>query len=125
MKIIGIGIIGLGNIGSRFYKEIISNKREIGLKTGTNINIVGVSAKNINKKRNFKVQKNIFFKNPLDITKNPKVNIVIELIGLSDGISKKIVENALKNKKHVITANKALISKHGDYLSLQKKIKLT
>ena len=100
------------------YKEIISNKREIGLKTGTNINIVGVSAKNINKKRNFKVRKNIFFKNPLDITKNPKVNIVIELIGLSDGISKKIVENALKNKKHVITANKALISKHGDYLSL-------
>ena len=118
MKKVGIGIIGLGNIGSRFYKEIISNKREIGLKTGTNINIVGVSAKNINKKRNFKVQKNIFFKNPLDITKNPKVNIVIELIGLSDGISKKIVENALKNKKHVITANKALISKHGDYLSL-------
>jgi homoserine dehydrogenase len=118
MKKIGIGIIGLGNIGSRFYKEIISNKREIGLKTGTNINIVGVSAKNINKKRNFKIRKNIFFKNPLDITKNPKVNIVIELIGLSDGISKKIVENALKNKKHVITANKALISKHGDYLSL-------
>ena len=118
MKKIGIGIIGLGNIGSRFYKEIISNKREIGLKTGTNINIVGVSAKNINKKRNFKVRKNIFFKNPMDITKNPKVNIVIELIGLSDGISKKIVENALKNKKHVITANKALISKHGDYLSL-------
>jgi len=118
MKKIGIGIIGLGNIGSRFYKEIISNKREIGLKTGTNINIVGVSAKNINKKRNFKVRKNIFFKNPLDITKNPKVNIVIELIGLSDGISKKIVENALKNKKHVITANKALISKHGDYLSV-------
>ena len=118
MKKIGIGIIGLGNIGSRFYKEIISNKREIGLKTGTNINIVGVSAKNINKKRNFKVRKNIFFKNPLDITKNPKVNIVIELIGLSDGISKKIVENALKNKKHVITANKALISKHGDYLAL-------
>ena len=118
MKKIGIGIIGLWNIGSRFYKEIISNKREIGLKTGTNINIVGVSAKNINKKRNFKFRKNIFFKNPLDIVKNPKVNIVIELIGLSDGISKKIVENALKNKKHVITANKALISKHGDYLSL-------
>ena len=118
MKKIGIGIIGLGNIGSRFYKEIISKKKEIGLKTGTNINIVGVSAKNINKKRNFKVRKNIFFKNPLDIVKNPNVNIVIELIGLSDGISKKIVENALKNKKHVITANKALISKHGDYLSL-------
>ena len=117
MKKIGIGIVGLGNIGSCLYKEIISKKKDIGLKTHTNINIVAISAKNTNKKRNFKVRKNIFFKNALDVTKNPKVNIVIELIGFSDGISKKVVEEALKNKKHVITANKALISKHGDYLS--------
>ena len=117
MKKIGIGIIGLGNVGSRLYKEIISKKKEINLKTGTNIDIVAISAKNINKKRSFKFKKKIFFKNPLNIIKNPKVNIVIELIGLSDGISKKIVENSLKNRKHVITANKALISKHGDYLA--------
>ena len=117
MKIIGIGIIGLGNVGSRLYKEIISKKKEIKLKTGKNIDIVAISAKNINKKRSFKFKKKIFFKNPLNIIKNPKVNIVIELIGLSDGISKKIVENSLKNRKHVITANKALISKHGDYLA--------
>ena len=117
MKKIGIGIVGLGNIGSCLYKEIISKKKDIGLKTHTNINIVAISAKNINKKRSFKVRRNIFFKNALDVTKNPKVNIVIELIGFSDGISKKVVEEALKNKKHVITANKALISKHGDHLS--------
>ena len=117
MKKIGIGIIGLGNIGSRLYKEIVSKKKDIGLKTNTNINIVAISAKNIKKKRSFKKKKKIFFKRPLDITKNPKVDIVIELIGKSDGISKKIVESSLKNKKNVITANKALISKHGDYLS--------
>ena len=116
-KNINIAIIGLGNIGSRLYKEIISKKKDIGIKTNTNINIVAISAKNINKKRTFIVRKNIFFKNPLDITKNSKVDIVIELIGSSDGISKKVVERALKNKKHVITANKALISKHGDYLA--------
>jgi len=117
MKKIGIGIIGLGNIGSRLYKEILYKKKDIGLKTNTNINIIAISAKNIKKKRSFKVRKNIFYKNPLHITKNTKVNIVIELIGLADGISKKVVESALKNKKHVITANKALIAKHGDYLS--------
>jgi len=116
-KNINIAIVGLGNIGSRLYKEIISKKKDIGLKTNTNINIVAISAKNINKKRNFIVRKNIFFKNPLHITKNSKVDIVIELIGSSDGISKKVVESALKNKKHVITANKALISKHGDILT--------
>ena len=117
MKNIGIGIVGLGNIGSRLYKEIVSKKKDIGIKTNTNISIVAISAKNINKKRSFKFRRKIFYKNPLEITKNSKVNILIELIGKSDGVSKKIVESALKNKKHVITANKALISKHGDYLS--------
>ena len=43
--------------------------------------------------------------------------MVFELIGYPNGISKKVVETALKNKKHVITANKALIAKNGDYLS--------
>ena len=118
MKKIGIAIVGLGNIGSRLYKEIISKKKDIGLKTNTNIKIVAVSAKNINKKRSFKFNRKIFYKNPLEITKNSKVDIVIELIGKSDGISKRVVESSLKNKKHVITANKALISKHGDYLTL-------
>ena len=53
----------------------------------------------------------------MDIFKNKKINILFEAIGQRDGISKKIVETALKEKIHVITPNKALISKHGDYLS--------
>ena len=47
MKKIGIGIVGLGNIGSRLYKEILSKKKDIGLKTNTDIKIVAISAKNI------------------------------------------------------------------------------
>ncbi len=117
-KKINIGIIGLGQIGSRLYKEILSKKKDIEIKTGKNINIAAISAKNFNKKRNFKFNKRIFFKNPLKITSDPKIDIVFELIGFSDGISKKIVESALKNKKHVVTANKALIAKNGDYLAL-------
>ena len=118
LKNINIAIAGLGQIGGRLYKEILSKKKYIKVKTGININITAISAKNINKKRNFKINKNIFYKNPLKIAKNKNVNILFELIGFSDGISKKIVETALKNKIHVITANKALIAKHGDYLSL-------
>jgi len=117
IKNVNIGIIGLGQIGSRLYKEILLKKKYIYLKTGVNINIAGISAKNINKKRNFKFTKSIFYKNPLDLAKNSKINIIFELVGFADGISKKIVEHALKNKKHVITANKALIAKNGDYLS--------
>ena len=117
-KNVNIGIVGLGQIGGRLYREILSKRKDIKLKTGINIKIIAISAKNINKKRGFKFNKNIFFKNPLDVVKNKNINIIFELIGFSDGISKKVVELALKNKKHVITANKALIAKNGDTLSL-------
>ncbi len=114
---IGIGIAGVGNIGSYLYKEINSKKSEIYRNLGYKIKIFGVSVKNPKKKRSIKINKNLFFNNPVDLAKDNKINILFELIGMSDGISKKIVETALKNKKHVITANKALISKHGEYLS--------
>jgi len=112
-----IAIVGLGQIGNYLYNEIKTKKKEIEKKTGSKIKIVAISAKNKHKKRRFKIDKKIFFSNPLKIIKEEKIDILFECIGLADGISKKIVETALKNKIHVITPNKALISKHGDYLS--------
>ena len=117
MKKINIALVGLGQIGNYLLNELNKKKRDIEIKTGKKINIVAISAKNINKKRKFRINKKIFYKNPLNILKIQKVDILFECIGLSDGISKKLVETALKNKVHVITPNKALISKHGDYLS--------
>ena len=117
MRQINIAIVGLGQIGNYLYNELITKKKDIEIKTGKKIQIVAISAKNKNKKRKFKINKKIFYKNPLDIIKYKKLDVLIEAIGLADGLSKKIVENALKNKIHVITPNKALISKHGDYLS--------
>ncbi|MDC3008322.1 homoserine dehydrogenase, partial [Candidatus Pelagibacter sp.] len=114
---VNIAIIGLGQIGIYLYNELRSKKKEIERKTGKKIIIAAISAKNKNKKRNFQIQKNIFFKKPLQIFKDKKIDILFECIGLSDGISKKIVETALKNKIHVITPNKALIAKHGDSLA--------
>ena len=116
-KKINIAIIGLGQIGIYLYNELNLKKKEIETKTGKSINIVAISAKNPNKKRKFKINKKIFYKNPLKIIKGSKIDILFECIGNSDGISKKVVEKAIKNKIHVITPNKALISKHGDYLS--------
>ena len=116
-KNINIAVVGLGQIGIYLYNEINIKKSEIEKKTGKKIKIVAISAKNKNKKRKFKINKNIFFSNPFNIFKEKKIDILIELIGFSDGISKKIIETALKNKIHVITPNKALISKHGDKLS--------
>jgi len=97
--------------------ELNTKRKDIELKTGKKINVVAVSARNINKKRQFKIDKKIFFTNPLEIFVKKKIDILFEAIGQSDGISKKIVETALKNKIHVITPNKALISKHGNDLA--------
>ena len=112
-----IALIGLGQIGNYLLNELNKNKKDIFLKTGKKINIVAISAKNIKKKRKYKINKKIFYKNPLEIFKKEKLDLLIECIGMSDGVSKKVVETALKNKIHVVTPNKALISKHGDYLS--------
>ena len=114
---INIAVVGLGQVGSYLLNELNTKRKDIELKTGKKINIVAVSARNINKKRQFKIDKKIFFKDPLEIFNKKNVDILFEAIGQSDGISKKIVETALKNKIHVITPNKALISKHGNDLA--------
>ncbi len=116
-KIYNIAVVGLGQVGIYLLNELNHKKKSIEIKTGTKINVVAISAKNIKKKRKFKINKRIFYTNPLDILKKHKVDILFEAIGLSDGVSKKIVEKALKSKVHVITPNKALISKHGNYLA--------
>src|SRR5210317_1554251 len=116
-KSINIAVVGLGQVGSYLLNELNTKKKDIELKTGKKINVVAISARNINKKRQFKINKKIFFKNPLDIFSKANVDILFEAIGLSDGISKKVVETALKKKIHVITPNKALISKHGNELA--------
>ena len=116
-KTFNIAVVGLGQIGSYLLNELNTKKNDIQNKTGKKINIVAISAKNKNKKRSFKIDKKIFYSNPLKIIKEKNIDILIEAIGSSDGISKKIVETALKNKINVITPNKALISKHGNYLA--------
>jgi len=116
-KVVNIAIVGLGQIGIYLYNELINKKKDIENKTGKKIRIVAISAKNRNKKRRFKINKKIFYSNPFKIFNDNKIDILFESIGLSDGISKKIVEVALRNKTSVITPNKALIAKHGDYLA--------
>ena len=114
---INIAIVGLGNIGSYFYKTLLKNKANISSKTGKIPVVKYLSARNVKKKRGFKISKSKWIKKPLDLTKLKDVDVIIELIGGSDGIAKKLVFSALKNKIHVITANKALMAKHGNQLA--------
>ena len=116
-KKMNIVIVGLGNIGSYFYNYLRKNKKNIFNKTNVVPNILFVSARSFKKKRNFVLPNNLWLKNFLTAPKIKEVDIIIELIGGAEGPAKKLVFEALKNKKHVITANKALVSKYGDQLS--------
>jgi len=116
-KKMNIVIVGLGNIGSYFYNYLKKNKKILFNKTNTVPNILYVSAKSFNKKRSFKIPKKLWLKNCLLAPKIKNVDIIVELIGGAEGAAKKLVFDALKNKKHVITANKALIAKYGDQLA--------
>ena len=117
MKKINIAVVGLGNVGSYFVKTVLKNKNNIARKTGRIPVIKYISAKNYLKKRTFNKNKFIWKKNPLKVLSND-VDVVVELVGGSSGIAKKLIFAALKNKKHVITANKSLMSKYGDELAI-------
>ena len=116
-KKMNIVIVGLGNIGSYFYNYLKKNRNILFNKTNVDPNILYVSAKSLGKKRNFKIPRKLWLKNCLSATKIKDVDVIVELIGGAEGVAKKLVFEALKNKKHVVTANKALIAKYGDELA--------
>jgi len=117
MRKLNIAIIGLGNIGSYLFNYLKVNKKILKEKNNCLPVVKYVSAKSKKRKRNIKINKKQWLDNYLSATKSKDVDLVIELIGGAEGPAKKLVFNALKNKKHVVTANKALIAKYGDQLS--------
>ena len=117
MKRLNIAIIGLGNIGSYLYKYLKENKKILTIKNNCSPVVKFVSARNKNKIRKIKIPKREWLKNYLDATKLKDIDLIVELIGGAEGPAKKLVFAALKNKKNVVTANKALIAKYGDELS--------
>ena len=118
MRKLNIAIIGLGNIGSYLYKYLSDNKKILTEKNNCLPLVKYVSAKNKNKKRKIKIKKTQWLNNYLDATNLKNVDLIVELIGGSEGAAKKLVFTALKNKKHVVTANKALVAKYGDQLAI-------
>ena len=118
MNNINISIAGLGNVGSALVHLIEKNVELVKRKSEFNINIIGLSAKNKTKKRNFNIKKYFWIDDPMQLLniKGEKPDVLIELIGYEKDISYELVKNALNQNISVVTGNKAMLAMHGNEL---------
>ncbi len=110
-----IGIAGLGNVGEEVARQILNGfriKDEI-----YPLELIGVSYKSQSKKRNLDLSGIKFYEDAVSIAKDKEIDLVIELIGGETGIAKELCETSLRNRKGLITANKALVANSGHLLA--------
>jgi homoserine dehydrogenase len=113
MKPIKVGLLGVGNVGSGTFNVLQRNQEEIRRRAGRGIEVVAVSARNLERAQERTGGKVKVVANPFDIVNDPEIDIVVELIGGYDD-AKALVLQAIANGKHVVTANKALLAVHGN-----------
>ena len=113
MEPVKIGLVGLGTVGSGTVNVLTRNAEEISRRAGRGIEIVAASARDITKPRACPTEGIRLTTNAMDVVNDPEVSIVVELMGGTE-LAYEVVQSAIANGKHVVTANKALIAKHGN-----------
>jgi homoserine dehydrogenase len=112
-----IGIAGLGTVGAGVVKLLAEHDRLLALRGGRRLKLVAVSARSRKKKRDIDLDGVRWENDPLALAEAADIDVVVELIGGSGGIARKLAERALRAGKHVVTANKALLAMHGAELA--------
>jgi homoserine dehydrogenase len=112
-----VGIAGLGTVGAEVVRLIESQSRAMSARCGRGVRVVAVSARSKVKKRSLDLRGIEWAKNPLALANDPKIDCFVELMGGSGEPAFSAIEAALRNGKSVVTANKALIAKHGSRLA--------
>ena len=113
-RTINIAIAGLGTVGAETYRIITEESDFLKARSSANFNVVAVSAKSKDKKRDVDLTGVEWIADCRDIADIDNIDVVIELVGGSEGVAKELVEKAITNGKSVITANKALVATHGN-----------
>lgn len=112
-----IGIAGLGTVGSGVLDVLAANADSIAKRAGRRIEVVGVSARDRSKKRSQDLVGFPWIDKPEALATHPDVELFVELIGGNGNPAKSAVEAALSAGKSVVTANKALLARHGSALA--------
>ena len=113
-RTINIAIAGLGTVGAETYRIITEESDFLKARSSANFNVVAVSAKSRDKKRDVDLTGTEWITDCRDIADINNIDVVIELVGGSEGVAKELVEKSITNGKSVITANKALVATHGN-----------
>jgi len=108
---VNIGICGLGTVGGGTYEVLKRNANEITRRTGRAINVTHVSVRT--PKANINLGDTKISRDVLEVARDPEIDILVELIGGCE-LALELVQLAIDNGKHVVTANKALIAEHGN-----------
>ena len=122
MKPINVGLLGIGTVGGGTYTVLERNADEIARRAGRPIQISVVADKNLDLAKKVTGGRCRVTDDANAVVTDPDIDIVVELIG-GDGIAKTLVLKAIENGKHVVTANKALLAKHGNeiFAAAQRK----
>lgn len=114
-RTVRVGLLGCGIVGSATCRLIAARRDEIALRTGCDVEISRVAVRNLSKDRDVDVPHELFTNDPHLIVKDPEIDIVVEVIGGIEPARTLILE-AVEAGKHVVTANKELISSLGSEL---------
>ena len=108
-----IAVAGLGTVGAATVQLLERQAEPVGLRAGRRIVVVAASARDRRRDRGVDLSAMRWYEDAAAMAADPEIDAVVELIGGADGIALDVVETALARGKHVVTANKALIAKHG------------
>ena len=112
-----MGIAGLGTVGTGLLQLLGEHEKRLARNMGRGIEVVAVSARSRSKARGVSLERFKWFDDPVRLAADPSIDVFVELIGGEEGPARKAVEAALGAGKHVVTANKALLAKHGTELA--------
>jgi homoserine dehydrogenase len=108
-----LGVAGLGTVGSGLLELLETHGERLSFNAGRELRVAAVSARTKGKSRGHGIGKLRWVDDPVKLATDPGIDVFVELMGGEDGAAKAAVEAALHAKKHVVTANKALLAKHG------------
>ncbi len=113
MKTIQIGLLGFGTVGTGVAKLLMENADVLQARVGTPLNLKYIADIEIDKDRGLSIDPTLLTTDAAMVVDDPEIDIIIEMIG-GEGIAKDLMLRAIENGKHVVTANKALLAKHGN-----------